>query len=214
MTHDYSLKLCILGDMGTGKTSLLERLCNNCFQTVYSSTIGVDFKTYNIYLKDPDKIIKLQIWDTAGQEQFLSIIRSYFRKMAGCILVYDLTDIHSFNNLKKWVDELEFYCLSKPVLSIVGNKSDLKNKVIDQYSKDSLKEKLNHFDIEFIDVSVKDNINIDYIFDNLVTRIYDNLINNPDIDFDDYDIKKSKSTITHFEMSDINIKKKKCCRIS
>ena len=177
MVHDYTFKICILGDMGTGKTSLLERLCNNSFSTVYSSTIGVDFKTYNIYLDEYNKEIKLQIWDTAGQEHFLSIIRSYFRKMAGCILVYDVTDKKSFNNLNKWIKEIEYYCLYNPIVSIVGNKTDLINsRVVDAHDQKLLNDYFDNFDIEFNDISVKESKNIDMVVTNLTSRIYKNLI--------------------------------------
>ena len=214
MVHDYTFKICILGDMGTGKTSLLERLCNNSFSTVYSATIGVDFKTYNIYLEEYDKEIKLQIWDTAGQEHFLSIIRSYFRKMAGCILVYDVTNKKSFNNLNKWIKELEYYCLYNPIVSLVGNKTDLINsRVVDEHDHKLLNEYFDNFNIEFNDISVKENTNIDTVVTNLTSRIYKHLINNLNVDIENYDIKKNTNTISHFEILEKKTKKK-CCVIS
>lgn len=214
MVHDYTFKICILGDMGTGKTSLLERLCNNSFSTVYSSTIGVDFKTYNIYLDEYNKEIKLQIWDTAGQEHFLSIIRSYFRKMAGCILVYDVTDKKSFNNLNKWIKEIEYYCLYNPIVSIVGNKTDLINsRVVDAHDQKLLNDYFDNFDIEFNDISVKESKNIDMVVTNLTSRIYKNLINNLNVNIENYDIKKNTDTISYFKISEKK-PKKKCCVIS
>lgn len=212
--EDYTFKICILGDIGTGKSSLLNRLCNNQFMMMYSSTIGVDFKIYNIFLEEYDKNIKLQIWDTAGQEKFLSIVRTYFRKMSGCIIVYDVTNLRSFKNLDKWIEELYQNCSKIPIIAIAGNKIDLnKQREVDnkQLKEWIIKQEDN---IIFKEVSVKNNDNIDTLFKDLTKKIYKNLVLDKNLeDYEDYDIKKK----THkFFIKEKNVKhtQKKCCIIS
>jgi small GTP-binding protein len=212
--EDFIFKICILGDIGTGKSSLLNRLCNNQFMLMYSSTIGVDFKIYHTYLEDHNVNIKLQIWDTAGQEKFLSIVRTYFRKMSGCIIVYDVTNLRSFNNLEKWIDELYQNCSKIPIIAVAGNKIDL-NKQREVESK-QLKEWVSkqENDIIYHEISVKNDENINSIFKDLTQQIYEKLVinNNPE-DYEEYDIKK---TPHKFRIKEKSIKnpQKKCCIIS
>lgn len=211
---DYTLKICILGDVATGKSSLLQRLCQNHFSSIYSSTIGVDFSIYTIYLDEYSKKIKLQIWDTAGQESFLSIVRSYFRKMAGCIIVYDITNNNSFKNIKKWIGELQNYCIKMPTIYIVGNKSDL--NIRREVDKSEL-NKLIHdtiteydYDIYGDEISVKDNIKIHDVFFNLTEIIYKEKIHlKNSLDYEDYDIKNNYKK--SFSLIEPKKYKKKCC---
>ena len=212
--EDFIFKICILGDIGTGKSSLLNRLCNNQLMLMYSSTIGVDFKIYHTYLEDYNVNIKLQIWDTAGQEKFLSIVRTYFRKMSGCVIVYDVTNVRSFNNLEKWIDELHQNCSKIPIIAVAGNKTDLNKQR--EVERKQLKEWVSkqENDIIYNEISVKNDENINSIFKDLTQQIYEKLVinNNPE-DYEEYDIKKK----THkFRIKEKSIKnpQKKCCIIS
>ncbi|KAJ8460855.1 hypothetical protein OPV22_033781 [Ensete ventricosum] len=103
--YDYLFKLLLIGDSGVGKSCLLLRFADDSYIESYISTIGVDFKIRTV---DQDgKTIKLQIWDTAGQERFRTITSSYYRGAHGIIVVYDVTDQESFNNVKQWLNEID-----------------------------------------------------------------------------------------------------------
>ena len=124
---DYLFKLLLIGDSGVGKSCLLLRFADNTYNSDYISTIGVDFKIKTIKL-DNDKIVKLQIWDTAGQERFRTITSSYYRGAQGIIIVYDVTDLESFNNLDNWLQEIDKFGTNGVTKLIVGNKNDLTDK--------------------------------------------------------------------------------------
>lgn len=113
----------LIGDSGVGKSSLLLQYVDKSFNDTFISTIGVDFKIKTLELDG--KIVKLQIWDTAGQERFRTICSSYYRGAHCIILVYDMTDVNSFNNLKEWFKEIDRYAFENVSKIIVGNKSDL-----------------------------------------------------------------------------------------
>mmetsp|Transcript_49208 Transcript_49208/g.71860 ORF Transcript_49208/g.71860 Transcript_49208/m.71860 type:complete len:109 (+) Transcript_49208:102-428(+) len=103
--YDYLFKLLLIGDSGVGKSCLLLRFADDTYTESYISTIGVDFKIRTI--TQDSKTVKLQIWDTAGQERFRTITSSYYRGAHGIIVVYDVTDMESFNNVKQWLHEID-----------------------------------------------------------------------------------------------------------
>merc|ERR1711861_16621 len=105
--YDYLFKLLLIGDSDVGKSCLLLRFADDTYTGTYISTIGVDFKIRTVELEG--KTIKLQIWDTAGQERFRTITSSYYRGAHGIIVVYDVTDQESFNNVKTWLSEIDRY---------------------------------------------------------------------------------------------------------
>ncbi|MHA1893315.1 MAG: GTP-binding protein, partial [Candidatus Helarchaeota archaeon] len=118
----WVFKLVIIGDPGVGKTSLLLRYIENRFEEEYLSTIGVDFYIQNINIDN--KEVKLQIWDTGGQEKFSYMRPGYYIGSVGAILVYDVTNPMSFQNLKIWMDEVHKYCPGIPII-LAENKIDL-----------------------------------------------------------------------------------------
>ena len=114
----------MIGDSGVGKSSLLLRFCDDAFTESYISTIGVDFKIRT--LEVGDKFIKLQCWDTSGQERFRTITSSYYRG-AQCIMVcFDITDRTSYDHCKTWLQEIERYACENVNKILVGCKTDLK----------------------------------------------------------------------------------------
>ncbi|XP_042185044.1 ras-related protein Rab-8A isoform X2 [Oncorhynchus tshawytscha] len=104
-TYDYLFKLLLIGDSGVGKTCVLFRFSEDAFNSTFISTIGIDFKIRTIELDN--KKIKLQIWDTAGQERFRTITTAYYRGAMGIMLVYDITNEKSFENIKNWIRNIE-----------------------------------------------------------------------------------------------------------
>ena len=122
LQHKYLFPICLLGEAGVGKTSLLTRFCDNSFKERYNNTIGVDFRV--ITLKYKNIISKIHIWDTAGQERFRSLALNYINNSQGFIFVYDITNRESFNNVENWVN-LALEKNNKNICNfLVGNKTD------------------------------------------------------------------------------------------
>ncbi len=165
--YDYLFKILIIGDSGVGKSCILLRFAEDTFTESYISTIGVDFKIKTI--EQEGKHIKLQIWDTAGQERFRTITSSYYRGAHGIIVVYDVCDIESFNNVKQWLREINRYGSEGVNIILVGNKCDMKSKRV--VSTESGKEYADSIGIDFMETSAKKNENIDEIFMKLTSLI-------------------------------------------
>eukprot|EP01111_Echinosteliopsis_oligospora_P017155 TRINITY_DN7344_c0_g1_i1.p1 TRINITY_DN7344_c0_g1~~TRINITY_DN7344_c0_g1_i1.p1 ORF type:complete len:198 (+),score=24.77 TRINITY_DN7344_c0_g1_i1:28-621(+) len=168
--YDLQIKILLVGDFGVGKTSMILRVADfrGCFSTNYISTIGVDFKLRDTTIDG--KRIRLQIWDTGGQERFRTISSSYYRGVQGVIVVYDITDEKSFNNLPQWLDDVERYTLPSCLKFIVGNKSDLHPlRSVDFSVAQKFAEEQN---IPFLESSAKQCVNIEDAFMQLANTIY------------------------------------------
>jgi small GTP-binding protein len=146
--YDYLFKLLLIGDSGVGKSCLLLRFADDTYTESYISTIGVDFKIRTIQLEG--KTIKLQIWDTAGQERFRTITSSYYRGAHGIIVVYDVTEMETFNNVKQWLHEIDRYASEGVNKLLVGNKADLVTKK--QVETQTAKEFADSLAIPFLEV--------------------------------------------------------------
>ena len=125
-SYDLLFKLLLIGDSGVGKTCILFRFSDDAFNTTFISTIGIDFKIKTIELRG--KKIKLQIWDTAGQERFHTITTSYYRGALGIMLVYDITNSQSFNNIAEWLRKIQEHDSEDVEKMILGNKCDMEDK--------------------------------------------------------------------------------------
>merc|ERR1711998_306148 len=126
MSYAYLFKYIIIGDTGVGKSCLLLQFTDKRFQPVHDLTIGVEFGARMINIDG--KQIKLQIWDTAGQESFRSITRSYYRGAAGALLVYDITRKDTFNHLSSWLEEVRQNGNPDIMVMLIGNKADLDSR--------------------------------------------------------------------------------------
>jgi len=165
--YDYLFKLLLIGDSGVGKSCLLLRFADDTYTESYISTIGVDFKIRTIQLDG--KTIKLQIWDTAGQERFRTITSSYYRGAHGIIVVYDTTEMESFNNVKQWLHEIDRYATEGVNKLLVGNKSDLVAKR--QVDTAAAKELADGLSIPFLETSAKSADNVERAFMTMASEI-------------------------------------------
>jgi len=173
---DYLFKLLLIGDSGVGKSCLLLRFADDTYTESYISTIGVDFKIRTIEIDG--KTIKLQIWDTAGQERFRTITSSYYRGAHGIIVVYDVTDLESFNNVKNWLHEIDRYAVEGVNKLLVGNKCDLISKK--QVETNTAKEFADSLNIPFLETSAKTAVNVENAFITMAKEIKERLSNQPE----------------------------------
>lgn len=170
--YDYLFKLLLIGDSGVGKSCLLLRFADDTYTESYISTIGVDFKIRTIEIGG--KTIKLQIWDTAGQERFRTITSSYYRGAHGIIVVYDITDQVSFNNVKQWLQEIDRYACENVNKLLVGNKSDLAAKrAVDTNAAKAFADELR---IPFLETSAKNATNVEQAFLTMATEIKNRMV--------------------------------------
>lgn len=195
-TYDYLFKLLLIGDSGVGKTCILFRFSEDAFNTTFISTIGIifffekylfycfnlvnlqllilllskkgiDFKIRTIELDG--KKIKLQIWDTAGQERFRTITTAYYRGAMGIMLVYDVTNEKSFDNIKNWIRNIEEHASSDVEKMILGNKCDIHDRR--QVSRERGEQLAIEYNIKFMETSAKSSFNVEEAFFTLAKDI-------------------------------------------
>lgn len=158
--YDYLFKLLLIGDSGVGKTCVLFRFSDDAFNSTFISTIGIDFKIRTIDLDD--KKIKLQIWDTAGQERFRTITTAYYRGAMGIMLVYDITNEKSFDNIKTWIKNIEQHASDAVEKMLLGNKCDMEDKRV--ITKEQGEKFAAEAGIAFMETSAKADINVEAAF--------------------------------------------------
>ena len=169
---DHLFKILIIGESGVGKTCFLLRYAENSFVANHLLTIGIDFKIKVIEIEG--KNIKLQIWDTAGQDRFRTITKTYYKGSHGVILVYDVCDERSFGNVKNWVNQIEQNAKSSICKVLVGNKCDKAERVITEEQGRKLAEEYN---MKFYETSAKTGQNVEEAFTYLtreILKIYKN----------------------------------------
>uniref|UniRef100_A0A7S3J9M8 Ras-related protein Rab-1 n=1 Tax=Euplotes harpa TaxID=151035 RepID=A0A7S3J9M8_9SPIT len=165
--YEFLFKLLLIGNSGVGKSCILMRYADNSFTENFFNTIGVDFKIKTITLND--QIIKMQIWDTAGQDRFRTLTSSYYRGAHGIIIVYDVTSKDSFDNVRQWMQEIEKFASENVNKLLVGNKSDLEEQR--EVSYDEGVELAKKYDIPFLEVSAKNAIHVDDTFTTMASEI-------------------------------------------
>ena len=214
---DYLLKYIIIGDAAVGKSNILLKYAHNQFKPEYQLTIGVEFGAKNINIQN--KIYRIQIWDTAGQENFRSITRAYYKNSVCAVIVYDISNKESFDNVSIWVDDCRSQSPKTISLILVGNKKDLEDKREVSYEEGEEFAKNNG--MLFFEVSAKTGENIDELFKESAEDI------SKKIESDYYDTsnescgikigikKEMKSGNSMFrngnELEMDNKQKKKCC---
>ena len=164
-------KILILGDSSVGKTCFLMRYADNIFQETHMSTIGIDYKLKNIYLEN-DKLVKLQIWDTAGQDRFHSITKTYYKGANGIILIYSVIDRKTFANVRNWLSSIKNEVSDKVVIFLVGNKIDAED--LREVTYEQGEEMAESYKLPFFECSAKTAENIEATFNALVKKILEN----------------------------------------
>ncbi|XP_017074527.1 ras-related protein RABD2c [Drosophila eugracilis] len=173
--YKYLFKILVLGDCGVGKSCLLMRFTDGRFTGQYLCTVGVDFKVRTVEVAG--QVVKLQIWDTAGEERFRSVLPTYYRGAHGVLLVYDTTSLSSFQNIDSWLEEIRQYCPEMVSVLLVGNKCDeLESRQVSQ-------EQAAHYAesraVPFRETSAKSGANVNHIFAALAVAVYNRLVAKP-----------------------------------
>ena len=158
---NFSFKIIVIGDSAVGKSSLTLRGTKNHFKDFYTPTIGFEFLSFNIRIKN--QTVKLQIWDTCGQEVYRSLISSFYRNSSLAIIVYAIDNQESFDNLESWLDEIKSQTHPNLRIFLIGNKSDLEDQRL--ISKETAEELVKDHNIDlFMETSAKTGINAQDVF--------------------------------------------------
>jgi Ras-related protein Rab-2A len=170
----YTFKYIIIGESGVGKSCLLLQFTDKRFEPLFDMTIGVEFGARSIQIQNHE--VKLQIWDTAGQESFRSITRSYYRGACGALLVFDVTNRSSFQSLQGWLEDARQNCNVPITVMLVGNKADLESKR--QVPKEEALQFANEKGLAYIETSAKTAANVDAAFIQTAQAIFDKVQRN------------------------------------
>jgi small GTP-binding protein len=171
---EITYKVLLLGDSSVGKTCFLKRYIDNTFQDAYLSTIGFDFKFKNVTLKDGKKV-KVQLWDTAGQERFRTIAKSYYKGAHGIVLIYDVTSKRTYENIRKWLNQIKEEASNRISIILVANKIDCEGER--EVSKEEGENLATTSGLTLFEASAKDSINVNESFQYLIERISEKYAN-------------------------------------
>ena len=166
--YDMIFKIVLIGDTSVGKTNILSKYLTDEFDPESKATVGVEFGTKNFKIEN--NIVKVQIWDTAGQERYRSITNAYYKGAKGALLVYDITNKKSFDNLDRWISDLKTNGDEKISIVLLGNKSDLESQRV--ISTEEGKNKAELFKFAFMETSALNGNNIEKAFDELIKEVY------------------------------------------
>ena len=208
--NELSFKIIIIGEPGVGKSCLTSRATKDEFREDNSITIGFESSTFNIKIED--KLIKLQIWDTCGQEQYKSLITNYYRNASLAVLVYSIDDRKSFIGVEKWLKEIRIQSSPDIKLILIGNKTDLENKREVSYEEGKKFMEENEI-LYFQEASAKSGINVKEIFNEAAKILYKDYM---DIVAKIKDVTFNKVNESSFNTSKLKSfheprKWKKCC---
>lgn len=202
------IKLLILGDVSVGKSNFLFRFIDNQFIDNHLPTVGFDYKSQIITL--PDKtVVKLQIWDTVGQEKFMAINKSLLAKVHGIILIYDITDQDSFDHINNWITIIK-EANENASLILVANKCDIEDKRV--ISEDEGNKLAVENNISFVEASAKENINIKETFIKITEEVMNN-VHRKSVHFNDNEIliNAQKRQSFSYQKNKQSRKCLKCC---
>ena len=203
--YDLNFKIIVIGNIGVGKSCLSLKATKGIFLEEYISTIGFEFYCFNV--KVDDKIIKLQIWDTCGQEAYRSLIKNFYRNASLAIIVYSVEDSQSFVDIDIWLKQIKTYGTSSCKIFLIGNKIDTNYRKVS--TEQGIKCKNDFFFDCFMETSAKDGINTKELFVNCATILYEenqNLMKQ----IIEENSENNNSINLSFDKSDIYIEKEQC----
>jgi small GTP-binding protein len=211
LPYHYIFKIILIGDSGIGKTSIINRYIHNSFNDKYICTIGVDFmmKTMNI----EETQIKLQVWDTAGMERYKQLTTSYYKGSHSAIIVFDLTNKSSFDNVEYWLNL--FYENSNPIFQkyvmLIGNKADMVDSI--KVTPDMIEAFIKDRNIQYAECSARTGENISSVFESLGRKLFENFKFSYNEKIKSMELRKSsKTTEGNFQsLADKSKEKKSCC---
>ena len=188
---NFSITIVTVGDVGVGKTSLLKRFALGKFEEVPTTTIGLDFLKREVVIDN--ETIEVKVCDTAGQERFRTITSGYYREAHGVLVIYDISDESSFNNVNRWVQDLERFANENINIMIIGNKmDDMRRQVETEHGKKHAELK----NIPFMETSAKTSENVDEAFLMFIKQIVERVKlegNNSNSGIVDLNIHKSEN---------------------
>ena len=203
MEYDKTCQILILGDSSVGKTSLISRYANGIFKEEYLATVGLDYYNKQDTINNLNVLVKL--WDTAGQERFKSLTPNYFRNAEGVVIVFDVTNLETFENLKYWISSIKSNLGEKNIIIpiiIIGNKIDMDDmRDINKEEADKFAKENNY---KYFEASAKTGQGVDEAFREIVNQILDNSDKLEEI-------KEERKSIKIQEEPNNNQKKKNCC---
>jgi len=202
------IKLIVLGNQHVGKTTFIKKLKDNIFINYYSSTIGVDYD--RIVFKYEENEHEIILWDTSGQDKFNFIINSYFNSVTGAIILCDVNDFSSFTKAKKWIEEFRIRKDNNniPIL-FLANKIDIKDKIV---STEDIENVGKEYNVKTMEISVKNNINLDKIFPTIIDEYNEKLAKNLILVEKD-NIRRLKRKKSSFQVLEPKEPEPRCCNI-
>ncbi|XP_002881887.2 ras-related protein RABA5c [Arabidopsis lyrata subsp. lyrata] len=204
--EEYLFKIVIIGDSAVGKSNLLTRYARNEFNPNSKATIGVEFQTQSMVIDG--KEVKAQIWDTAGQERFRAVTSAYYRGAVGALVVYDITRSSTFENVGRWLDELNTHSDTTVAKMLIGNKCDLESiRAVSVEEGKSLAESEGLF---FMETSALDSTNVKTAFEMVIREIYSN-ISRKQLNSDSYKEELTVNRVSLVKNENEGTKTFSCC---
>ena len=206
--YQYIFKLILIGNSGVGKSCILQRYMKHTFEEKYKCTIGVDFLMKSLIINN--QTVKLQLWDTAGQEKYKSMVSSYYRGANVALIVFDLTSHSSFDALPIWIENYYKNGPEQKNIILIGNKKDLVEER--QVTEDEAKIFSETNNMMYFETSAKEGDNIDYVFNYAAERLLEFYSGNSEAILKRQITPTNEKQINNFQ--DVRIEqtnKRKCC---